>query len=198
MQEIRYSRAKLWGLAIVCAHIALFMFALFLNPQYHMRGPYSLFFNGSLGHFITLPLVTLTCIIVTARCVIVAIGPAAAIVTDKEGATVNTIWRSHRVAWRDLLGVRLEARKVRRTMVYSLKFDRCAGGTISLPLGALTFPVHGYHYERLAEALSRTHLSAINRVPTAPPKAPIPVAHNVVQPKTIAAPLRPTFGRKNA
>lgn len=172
--------------------------ALFVNPQYYLRGPFGILFRGSLGHYFTLPLSTLTCIIVTVRCVIVASGPAVAIATDQEGATVNTLWRSHRLAWSDLLRVRLEATKVRHNTAYSLKFDQCAGGTISLPLGALTITEHGYHYQRLAQTLSDTHLSAINHLRAGSAKTPIPAELDIIQQAVPSGRLRPVFGRKDS
>lgn len=196
MQEVRYSRAKLWKLAIASAFAAVFMLGLFLRPQDHVRGLYGFLLSGSLGHFFTLPLVILTCSAVTVRCAMVATGPAVAIVTDDEGATINTIWRSHRLAWADLLRIRLEATKVRRTIVYSLKFDRCAGGSVSLPLAGLTVPKQREHYQRLAECLSETHLSALNRPPTGSSGRAISAACGVVRPPAPSAPHLPVFGRK--
>jgi hypothetical protein len=198
VQEIRYSRARLAMAALVCASVASLMFALLLNPQYHFGGRYSFLFNGQLGRFFTLPLVGFTCTIAAVRCTMVALRPAKAIVTDSEGATVTTLWRSYRVVWSELLRVRLEATKVRRTIVYSLKFDRSAGGTISLPLAGLNVPKQRREYEHLTQTLSETHLRAINRNGPVATAAPRPVVHDVAPPPASSVPLRPLFGRKTA
>ena len=193
MEEISYSRGRLWLLAIVCFNVSGFMLVLFLYPHESVRGPLGFLIRGKLGHYVTLPLFSVVCFVAAIRCALTAMGSAQAIVADAQGAKIVTIWRSYRVAWTELLRVRLDETKFRRRKSYSLKFDRRAGGTISLPLGALAVPESGYR--GLAQKLSDMQLSAIN----APPSKPSRDA--TVRPEIPASPVpnetaRPVFGRK--
>ncbi len=159
MEEIRYSRGRLWFFSIICLHVSGFMAGLFYFPQDSVRGPLALLFRGDLGRYVTLPFFGVTAFILAVRCAMVAAGSCKAITTDSQGATISTLWGSHRFAWSDLLRVRLDVSEVRRTKVYSLKFDRRAGGTISLPLGALRLPET--EYRRLAQQLTDMQFAAL-------------------------------------
>ncbi len=192
MQYIRYSQFKLWAAAVFTAAIAALMLALFVNPDFYVPGRFGLLVNGSLGHFLTVPVVVLACSIYAVRTAMLASGAVDAISTDEEGVTVTTLWRSRQIAWREILQIRLSETRVNRRPVYSLKFDRRDGGSISLSLAALAVPRQSYY--DLAQMLSDMHLAAINsplvrRAPAAPQSQieadPAPLA-----------PTRPSFGRR--
>lgn len=195
MNEIRYSRGKFWLAAIFFGQIAAFMLVSFLRPNYHVPSRYGLLFNGSFGHFFTVPLITLICSIVAARSVVIATGSGVAIVTDGQGVRINSIWRSYRLDWKDLLRVRIAATKVRRTTCWSLKFDRCDGSTISLPLNGLRIPVNANEYERLAQRLSATHLAATKSSDAGLRAGAISRVEGGVQPE-FPTQSRPVFGRR--
>lgn len=197
MNEIRYSRGKFWLAAIFFGHVAAFMLVLLFHPNYHVPSRYGLLFNGTFGHFFTVPIIVLACSLVAVRSVMIATGSGVAIVTDDQGVRINSIWRSYRLAWNDLLRVRVAATKVRRTTSWSLKFDRCNGSTISLPLNGLRIPVNQGEYERLAQRLSETHLAAIKSPAANCSADAISRGEGGVQPEVPTQP-RPVFGRKVA
>jgi hypothetical protein len=172
------------------------MLGLFLYPEELVRGPFGFLLRGSLGHYVTLPLFSVVSFVVAIRCALTAIGSAQAIIVDSQGARIVTIWRSYRVAWIDLLRVRLDETRVRGNKVYSLKFDRRTGGTISLPLGALSVPESGYRC--LAQKLSEMQLAAINAPPLKPSRSTTLVGLEVTASPVPTETARPVFGRKRA
>lgn len=190
--KIAYSRLRLWVAAFFCGNATVFLAVMVANPQFRLRGTYGLLVNGVLGHTVILPGLALICLVAGCRCAIVASGSAAAIVTDARGATVTTLWKTHRIDWCDLLRVRLSISTFRRTKTYSLKFDRADGRTISLPLAGLSIPKDEGEYRSLLQELSDRHLCAVRSSAAEPPRQS-PTSNPKVE-----APILPAFGRKIA
>lgn len=195
MLEIRYSRWKLWAIAVFCGLFTAWMLWLFLTPDLHIRGFWGLFVNGGLGHYFTLPVLVLSFAVTGFRAVWMGAGSTDAIVADRDGVIVTTMWRTRDAEWRDVMQVRVVEKQVRRSKSWHLVIDRRDGGALSLPLAATELPKYAYY--DLGQALAQLHLEAIrsplvkpNPVAAAPERGPgIPAA-------APEFPTRPSFGRK--
>jgi len=193
MLEIRYSRWKLWATAVFCGLFTAWMLWLFLIPNLHVRGFWGLFVNGGFGHFVTLPILVLSFAVSGFRAAWMGAGATDAIVADRDGVIVTTMWRVRSAEWRDVMQVRVVEKQVRRNKSWHLVIDRRDGGSFELPLAATELPKYSYY--ELGQALAQMHLEAI-RSPLVKPAVNAPTPASGIPAATPEFPARPSFGRK--
>jgi hypothetical protein len=192
MLTIRYHRGKLAMIAFALFAFAAFVMFLFLDPDYHVGGLFGLLLNGSLGHFLTVPVLEFGLAITGFRVAWLAAGETDAIQADRDGLTVTTVWRSQHAPWSDVMQVRAIEKRTRRRKYWVMVVDRREGSTIRLSLGAVDLHKNAYH--DLVQALTQLQLDAM-RAPAETVKrraAPTPAPAAPVQ---SAPPVR-GFGRK--
>lgn len=185
--DLGYSRGKLWGNVTLFGFFGACALWLFLNPLDQMGGSAGLLMSGNFGHYFTVPLIVIVSLVLTTRCAMMAVGSLEAVDVDDAGLTITTLWSSRRIAWRDLLQVRLHERRVRRTPIWSLKFDQREGSTVTLPLATTELRPDAYY--DYAQRLAQRHLDVVRGV------SPVEAVRPDIVP---AAPARPAFGRKVA
>jgi hypothetical protein len=188
--NLRYSRTKLWVIALLSILAVAFLLVLFTHPDYHVRGLFGGLVSGNFGHFVTLPILTLFLSAFAVRAAMLATGPGDAVVTDRRGLTANTWWRSHAIAWPDLAHIGLQTKTFRNSNHFTIKFHRRDGGAVSLPLAIVALPEG--EYEAAVDALILLHRNAIS----SPAVSPRPVAANPAAQRSLTGQPRPTFGRR--
>ncbi len=194
MLKVRYSGAKLWGMAVLCGVVVSFLLVLFVYPEARMPSWLGLLLNGDFGHYFSIPLLVLGLSITGFRAAWLGADITDAIVATPEGITVTTMWRSGHAAWSDVMQTRIVERRYRRQRYWYLVVDRRDAGKLELLLSRTE--LSEFEYYEFGRALQEIHLQAIRSplvkkapAPSAAPMATIPPA----QPEF---PTRPAFGRK--
>lgn len=195
MLAIRYSRFKLWMGAAICLGFAALFLWLFLTPNLHIRG-WGRLVSGDFGHYFSLPVLTIAFAVFGFRTAWLAAEATDAIVADRHGVTITTIWRSRAAEWRDVMQVRVYQKQIHRSRPWYLVIDRRDAGSLELALAATEASPHAYY--ELGQTLAQMHLEAIRSPLAKPAPAPaaVPERGPGIPPAAPEFPTRPSFGRK--
>ena len=183
---LRYSRAKLATLSLICASTVCFLLVLFASHGFASPTLVIFIFSGTIGHFVVAPLFILIMTVATLGTGRLALGSLDAVVVDRRAIKVRTLWRSHSIDWLELREIALVARKFRNQTSHEIRFYRHSAGTVSLALDTLTLPERDY--ESACHRLVLAHREAIGQARKARQSVAPPVPRNAA----------PTFGRKRA
>lgn len=188
MESILYSRTKLALMAFAMLGVAAVFMMIFLDPDMRLRGFAGLLTNGWAGHFIFVPLVELGLLLVAWRIGYIATGALEAIVVDRDGVRVTTLFSSAEIPWSDLILPRLIVRRTRYGKQYHICFDRRSGRSLRVS-ASLTTLGSVDAYQATIDAIGQLQYAASQKgatvaAPVAPVAGPAPVVRG--------------FGRKGA
>ncbi|HEX8366282.1 MAG TPA: hypothetical protein VF603_13455 [Allosphingosinicella sp.] len=154
MNKVRYSRARLIGMAALMLLATIAFICLFANADAVAGSRRGRFFATAIGHGVVLPLLIALTGFVGCRAAAMAMGTLEAIEFQGSALFVTGIWGRKRIAWSNLDALVLENAGGQQQLAFRTRSGGLFGRTAArVPLGLTE--IHSSRVEELMDVISR-------------------------------------------